>query len=229
MATRYFEFKDGNSNKFWEAEVSGAVAHIRYGRIGTDGQRQVKEFSSEEEAQKFVDKKISEKVKEGYVESGKTGNASRSKKASGEREDTSRDGGKSIGETKENVAKLERFDVDQKKNFCDILARVAFEELTSPTYSNALDVLGIKEPKGYGYLSDEIDPNLYVEVEEAVTKMYYCRFVFLALYDIPAFFEYARQIERPVGEAIAMFHELPDAATSEEIDEWLKKVSGAFE
>ena len=38
MATRYFEYKDAKSAKFWEVSVTGKKVTIRYGKIGTEGQ-----------------------------------------------------------------------------------------------------------------------------------------------------------------------------------------------
>ena len=37
MATRYFEYKDAKSAKFWEVSVTGKKVKLRYGKIGTDG------------------------------------------------------------------------------------------------------------------------------------------------------------------------------------------------
>ncbi len=42
MPTRYFEFVSGTSAKFWEISTSGSQVTIRFGRIGTQGQTQVK-------------------------------------------------------------------------------------------------------------------------------------------------------------------------------------------
>lgn len=48
MVARYFEFQDEHSNKFWKAEIVGNDAQINYGKIGTNGENQLKEFSSKE-------------------------------------------------------------------------------------------------------------------------------------------------------------------------------------
>lgn len=50
--------------------MEGASHTVRFGRIGTGGQAQTKEFSSEAEAKKSYDKLIAEKVRMGYVEVG---------------------------------------------------------------------------------------------------------------------------------------------------------------
>ena len=65
---RRFEFVRGNSSKFWEASVSDCSVTISFGRIGTAGQSQTKEFASPVAAQQHADKMIAEKIKKGYVE-----------------------------------------------------------------------------------------------------------------------------------------------------------------
>jgi predicted DNA-binding WGR domain protein len=65
---RRFEFVGGGSDKFWEVEVHGKEVTVRFGRRGTNGQTQTKEFADEAAAQKHADKLISEKIGKGYVE-----------------------------------------------------------------------------------------------------------------------------------------------------------------
>lgn len=65
---RYFEFVDGKSSKFWEIKLEGTYFTTRYGRIGTDGQESMKEYDSEEKAEREYEKLVVEKVKKGYVE-----------------------------------------------------------------------------------------------------------------------------------------------------------------
>ena len=65
---RRFEFREGTSNKFWEVKVRGAEVTVRYGRIGAQGQTQVKSFADDAAAAKHVEKLIQEKVGKGYVE-----------------------------------------------------------------------------------------------------------------------------------------------------------------
>lgn len=67
--TRYFEFVDGKSSKFWEVSVAGCEATVRYGRIGTNGQSKTKTFGSEEAAQTHAEKLIGQKTGKGYEES----------------------------------------------------------------------------------------------------------------------------------------------------------------
>ena len=66
--SRYFEFKDEKSNKFWSVSSSDKKMSIHYGKIGTAGQKLDKEFESAEEAVKDAEKAISKKLKEGYIE-----------------------------------------------------------------------------------------------------------------------------------------------------------------
>ena len=66
--TRRFEFSEGNSNKFWEVSHDGSDVKIRFGRIGTQGQSQIKAFGDEETANKHIDKLVKEKTGKGYRE-----------------------------------------------------------------------------------------------------------------------------------------------------------------
>lgn len=65
---RRFEFVEGTSAKFWMAGVEGTTFTVVYGRLGTDGQRKEKAFPSEDAARKELEKKINEKLREGYRE-----------------------------------------------------------------------------------------------------------------------------------------------------------------
>jgi predicted DNA-binding WGR domain protein len=65
---RRFEFTAGNSRKFWAVAQEGNSLHIRFGRIGTSGQTQVKTFADEARAAREVAKLIAEKTGKGYVE-----------------------------------------------------------------------------------------------------------------------------------------------------------------
>jgi predicted DNA-binding WGR domain protein len=66
---RRFEFVEGTSSKFWEIEQSGTQLTVRFGRIGSNGQTQLKTFGSDEAARKEHDKLVAEKTKKGYSES----------------------------------------------------------------------------------------------------------------------------------------------------------------
>ena len=74
--SRYFEFKDEKSNKFWSVSSSDKKMSIHYGKIGTAGQKLDKEFESAEEAVKETEKAISKKLKEGYIEGNLTSSIS---------------------------------------------------------------------------------------------------------------------------------------------------------
>ncbi len=67
---RTFELIDQSSHKFWEIQVEGNTHTVRYGKIGTDGRTQTKEFASAEEARVSADKLIRQKTKKGYAEVG---------------------------------------------------------------------------------------------------------------------------------------------------------------
>jgi len=55
-----FEYKDGNSNKFWEIEQSGQSVTTWWGRIGTAGQSKVKDCSTPAKAKIELEKLIAE-------------------------------------------------------------------------------------------------------------------------------------------------------------------------
>ena len=66
---KYLEYKDHASNKFWEINLKGKIVTLTYGKIGTKGQKTLKDdFATSEEAKKFAEKKINEKLKKGYTE-----------------------------------------------------------------------------------------------------------------------------------------------------------------
>ena len=66
--TRYFEFVDEKSSKFWEIVLSRLDVKVRYGKIGTDGQRQDRAFADAAAAGKHADKLVAEKLGKGYRE-----------------------------------------------------------------------------------------------------------------------------------------------------------------
>lgn len=71
--TVHLEFEEGTSSKFWRARVDGATLYVNYGKIGTAGQTQVKDFGSADLATKEYDKLVREKRKKGYVDAGSGG------------------------------------------------------------------------------------------------------------------------------------------------------------
>lgn len=60
------EFCDGNSNKFWEVEVSGTEVTVRWGRIGTAGQTKSKAYLDGAAALRDAQKQLAGKLKSGY-------------------------------------------------------------------------------------------------------------------------------------------------------------------
>jgi predicted DNA-binding WGR domain protein len=68
MSKRSFEVVGGPSAKFWEIEVSGSEVTVRFGRIGSPGQTQVKSFADGTAAAKHAEKLIAQKTGKGYVE-----------------------------------------------------------------------------------------------------------------------------------------------------------------
>jgi predicted DNA-binding WGR domain protein len=65
---RRFEFVEGTSAKFWMAEVQGHTFIVVFGRLGTGGQRKEKEFPDEAGARREYERKVAEKLREGYHE-----------------------------------------------------------------------------------------------------------------------------------------------------------------
>ena len=65
---RYFEFVEGSSSKFWEIAQNDQTVTVRFGRIGTNGQTQTKEFADAAAATKHAEKLIKEKTAKGYQE-----------------------------------------------------------------------------------------------------------------------------------------------------------------
>lgn len=72
---RRWEFVEGSASKFWETGADGAVVTVRYGRCGTDGRTQSKEYASAQAADAQVTRTIAEKERKGYREVGAPGAA----------------------------------------------------------------------------------------------------------------------------------------------------------
>ncbi len=68
MSVRYFEFIGGKSAKFWAIGSRDSQVTVRFGRIGTAGQAQVKTFPDAEAAERHVAKLVAQKTKKGYRE-----------------------------------------------------------------------------------------------------------------------------------------------------------------
>ena len=76
-----FEYSEGGSNKFWDIERAGSTLTIKFGKIGANGQMQLKAFGSDAEAIAAHAKLVAEKTKKGYVEAGNGKAASAKPKA----------------------------------------------------------------------------------------------------------------------------------------------------
>lgn len=68
MTERVFHFSDDRSNKFWAVTQLATGYTVRFGRQGTAGQTQSKDFATAQEAELASAKLIFEKLKKGYIE-----------------------------------------------------------------------------------------------------------------------------------------------------------------
>ncbi len=68
--TVHLEFEEGTSSKFWRARTEGQTLYVNYGKIGSAGQTQVKDFGDASAATKEYNKLVAEKRKKGYVDAG---------------------------------------------------------------------------------------------------------------------------------------------------------------
>lgn len=68
MKKRCFYCQEGGSNKFWNVEVQDSKLVVVFGKVGTNGRENVKEFDSPAKATKEAEKLIAEKRKKGYNE-----------------------------------------------------------------------------------------------------------------------------------------------------------------
>ena len=67
-SARRFEYFDEKSAKFWEVDVIAESVEVKFGKIGTNGQTQIKDFETPDEALKHAEKLVHEKLKNGYQE-----------------------------------------------------------------------------------------------------------------------------------------------------------------
>ncbi len=61
-----YRYNDNKSDKFWRIEYIESNLLVNYGKTGTIGKFQIKEFDSTKECEKEADKLISSKTKKGY-------------------------------------------------------------------------------------------------------------------------------------------------------------------
>lgn len=64
----YFIYQDEKSHKFWAVEQQDNELHLSWGKVGTNGQSQIKTFADSAAASKARQKLINEKTKKGYAE-----------------------------------------------------------------------------------------------------------------------------------------------------------------
>ena len=67
--TVQLEFEEGTSSKFWRARVEGKTLYVNYGKIGSNGQTQVKDLGDPAAARAEYDKLVRDKRKKGYQDS----------------------------------------------------------------------------------------------------------------------------------------------------------------
>jgi uncharacterized protein (TIGR02996 family) len=65
---RTFEYSDDKSAKFWSIDLHAGRVEVTFGRIGSKGQTQTKEYADAAQAEAAHDKLIAEKLAKGYVE-----------------------------------------------------------------------------------------------------------------------------------------------------------------
>lgn len=65
---RTLQYKDDKSDKFWTIETKGSRFTVTFGKTGTTGQTQTKDFSTASACNKEAEKQIASKLKKGYVE-----------------------------------------------------------------------------------------------------------------------------------------------------------------
>lgn len=65
---RTFVQSDEKSQKFWNITLSGKTYTVTFGKVGTKGRFQVKDFPDEDKARAAYDKAIAEKLTKGYTE-----------------------------------------------------------------------------------------------------------------------------------------------------------------
>ena len=69
------EFKEGNSNKFWQIKLVGTNVEINWGKIGAKGTTKTMKFDSKDKAVEYMDKQIQSKIKKGYKKINKSSNS----------------------------------------------------------------------------------------------------------------------------------------------------------
>lgn len=68
VETRSFHYSDNKFDKFWIISLENNQHTVRFGRVGTQGQQQTKEFPTAEKARQSYEKLIRDKMAKGYME-----------------------------------------------------------------------------------------------------------------------------------------------------------------
>ena len=63
-----FIYQDEKSHKFWAVEQQDNELHLSWGKVGTNGQSQVKTFADSAAASKAELKLVNEKTRKGYIQ-----------------------------------------------------------------------------------------------------------------------------------------------------------------
>ena len=68
VSTGMHELKDEESgcHEFWIGDVKGKAVTIHFGKVGTQGHRGSREFKTSEAAREFLNKRLQQKLEEGY-------------------------------------------------------------------------------------------------------------------------------------------------------------------
>ena len=69
------EFKEGNSNKFWQIKLVGKNVEINWGKIGAKGTTKTMKFDSKDKAVEYMNTQIQSKIKKGYKKINKSPNS----------------------------------------------------------------------------------------------------------------------------------------------------------
>lgn len=66
--TGYLIQEDSNSEdqQFWNAEIKGTSVTIHFGKVGTQGTRGSREFTTYKAAEIFLSQRVRKKLEEGY-------------------------------------------------------------------------------------------------------------------------------------------------------------------
>lgn len=63
-----YVYKDDKSHKFWTIDISGASLCVHYGKMGTIGKYEIKEFDTQAQCEKEAARLIASKKRKGYIQ-----------------------------------------------------------------------------------------------------------------------------------------------------------------